>query len=154
MVLLLLTPLYRFFKFKFTELICVVEKVSCEFTRVCAACENRVQSVLRYEDPANEVEPFRSVMQRFLNDSQAQLSEQETRWVDVRKQFHRTLNYFCVASSKDGSALLSIDPSTDKNAAVPANETLPKDFFALWIPFVIDFKQIWRREHQKLARSK
>jgi hypothetical protein len=123
---------------------------------MCAfvACENKVQSVLHCNDAGNELEPFRSIMQRFLSDARSQLSEQEARWVDVRKLFHRTLSYFCVASSKDGSAVAAILPAESKAVSVPPSEAQPKDFFALWSSFVLDFKQLWRREHQRLARTK
>jgi formin 2 len=33
-------------------------------------------------------------------------------------------------------------------------EASPKDFFAFWSPFCKDFKDIWKREQQKLIKEK
>jgi formin 2 len=30
----------------------------------------------------------------------------------------------------------------------------PKDFFALWSPFCSDFKDIWKKEQQRLIKEK
>jgi len=37
---------------------------------------------------------------------------------------------------------------------IKLNEATPKDFFIFWSPFCKDFKDIWKREQQKLIKEK
>ena len=127
------------------------------------ACSRRVERVI---NDANEdtVEPFRTVMRRFVEQgtcerlftttagscrlhallhvfvrpccvaARVDVSEQETLLRDARDRFRHCCVFFTVLPRPGQS------------------DVEPKDFFPLWAAFCDDFKTAWKREHQRLVK--
>lgn len=95
-----------------------------------ANCEVKVKKVLENSD-AEHQEPFREQMLAFLEKARQEQKEQEENLDECRLKFLETKNYFSLQmKSKNESEW-------------------PKEFFAPWVPFCNDFKNIWKKEVQR-----
>ena len=101
-------------------------------------CAENVRKVLESNpDEDVKIEPFKSKMGALLKNAVIECSKLENKLTDTKKVFESTLVFFCY----------------------PVDETLPSDFFDVWLTFVRDFKVLWKIElklvsQRRLAEAK
>lgn len=95
-------------------------------------CKDRTERVLD-ESNVMRVEPFKSIMVEFVGKATKELKEQTENLTESRDKFNDIVNAFCFSIGKGKT----IEPT---------------DFFAVWLPFVSDFKDFWKREQQKAIK--
>ncbi|ESO02023.1 hypothetical protein HELRODRAFT_65173, partial [Helobdella robusta] len=99
------------------------------------SCMSKVACVLRGSSPAT-LEPFQSKMNKFIIYARQSLQEQENNLKDSVKKFNNCVTFFMVKPK-------------------PAESSVsPKDFFSLWFSFCQDFKDIWKKEIQKILKER
>ncbi|ELU10917.1 hypothetical protein CAPTEDRAFT_206544 [Capitella teleta] len=75
-------------------------------------------------------------MEKFLLRACAELKIQENNLMEAKKRFSQCCVFFTVrAKSADSSVS-------------------PCDFFSLWMPFAADFKDLWKREQQRMVMKR
>ncbi|ELU12881.1 hypothetical protein CAPTEDRAFT_173924 [Capitella teleta] len=98
-------------------------------------CEQKVTKVLQ-ESTTESVALFQSSMEKFLLRACAELKIQENNLMEAKKRFSQCCVFFTVrAKSADSSVS-------------------PCDFFSLWMPFAADFKDLWKREQQRMVMKR
>lgn len=96
--------------------------------------ERKVHKVL--ESSSENVEPFKTRMETFIKKAFTEHSEQSDNFVECRKAFSKVTKFYCfeTRSSKESDWTM--------------------EFFAPWIPFSTDFKNIWQKELQRRTKIK
>jgi len=92
-------------------------------------CKDRTERVLD-ESNSMRVGPFKSIMVDFVGKATKELKEQTENLTESREKFREIVNAFCFSVGK-------------------GKTVEPTDFFGVWLPFVSDFKDTWKREQQK-----
>lgn len=83
------------------------------------------------------IEPFKTKMSGFLENAEKQLNTQFEMLNECKSKFIGTMKFYHFRP-KSGTL-----------------ETFPPDeFFILWSQFCIDFKDIWKKEQQRLIKEK
>jgi hypothetical protein len=95
----------------------------------------RAENVFKTTDESTH-EPFKTNIDSFIKIANEELKEQQIHLTDCQKAFQTTVSCFCV-KPKSGES-----------------EVTPEYFFLLWLKFCQDFKDLWKRELQKLSKQK
>ena len=96
-------------------------------------CKDRMEKVLDESDP-DRVQPFKDIMVAFVTTATKDLMEQTENLTDSRDKFNDIVTAFQFSIGK-------------------GKTVEPTDFFGVWLPFVSDFKDSWKREQQKAAKK-
>ncbi|PSN51207.1 hypothetical protein C0J52_13663 [Blattella germanica] len=99
-------------------------------------CECRTQKVLAASTEEN-VQPFKDKMEKFLSTAKKQLSGELENLEECKQKFKATMQFY------------HYQPK-----GANEDEVDLKDFFSLWSPFCSDFKDIWKKEQQRLIKEK
>ncbi|XP_069704100.1 formin-2 isoform X2 [Periplaneta americana] len=102
-----------------------------------AVCETRTKEVLAASTDDN-IQPFKDKMEKFLVTANKQLNGELENLEECKQKFKATMQFYHY-HPKGGTESGEVDP---------------KDFFALWSPFCSDFKDIWKKEQQRLIKEK
>ncbi|XP_054155040.1 formin-2-like [Oppia nitens] len=98
-------------------------------------CERRVDKVLKSSADSQHLEPFQSRMRSFLESANSHIKELRDNCDECNKIFPDTMDFFLY-----------------KPKSKSQNEW-PKEFFAHWMPFCRDFKDIFKREIQRTIKQ-
>lgn len=99
-------------------------------------CQQHIARVVR-ESTLETTEPFKTNMTKFVNKAEVDLNEQKNSLLDAQKRFHQCTSYFAVKPKPGEGPFLN-----------------PKDFFGLWSVFCQEFKDLWKREQQRIMKEK
>jgi len=102
-----------------------------------AVCETKKGKVLASSTEENN-QPFKEKMETFLSSAKKQLAGELENLEECKQKFKTTMQFYQF-QPKGGAHDANVDP---------------KDFFALWSPFCSDFKDIWKKEQQRLIKEK
>lgn len=83
------------------------------------------------------LQPFKDKMTSFLEIAEKQLNAEKDNLTECQNKFIKTMKFYQF-SPKSG----------------PLEDCQPKDFFGLWSQFCIDFKDIWKKEEQRIIKEK
>ncbi|KAL5009280.1 hypothetical protein ScPMuIL_014861 [Solemya velum] len=83
-----------------------------------------------------DLQPFKDIMISFFTKGKQDLKEQEDNLAEGCKKFQDMVVFFCV-KPKQGEKVVS-----------------PETFFAHWFGFCADFKDLWKKEQQRIAKEK
>ncbi|KAK9506911.1 hypothetical protein O3M35_008760 [Rhynocoris fuscipes] len=113
-----------------------IQSQICKLKKDLNGCQIKMEKVTS----ANEenIQPFRNKMESFMSLAQKQISDEEES-LDYCKQRFVALLKFYHFQPKGG---------------VKLTEVTPQDFFPYWGPFCSDFKDIWKKEQQKIVKEK
>ncbi|XP_021933478.1 formin-2 isoform X2 [Zootermopsis nevadensis] len=100
-------------------------------------CETKTGKVLAASTEDN-IQPFKGKMEKFLGSAKKQLAGELENLEECKQKFKATMQFYHY-QPKGGANEDDVDP---------------KDFFALWSPFCSDFKDIWKKEQQRLIKEK
>ncbi|KAK3581849.1 hypothetical protein CHS0354_009737 [Potamilus streckersoni] len=114
------------------------EEITKEMKRIqndFDAAEERASKVIK---AASEqyLHPFKEIMSTFFIKGKQKMKEQEENLKSASKIFHETVIFFCV-KPKPGF-----------------NVVTAEHFFSLWASFCKDFKDIWKREQQRIIKQR
>jgi len=110
-----------------------LQKLQKELT----VCETKTGKVLAASTEEN-TQPFKDKMETFLSSAKKQLAGELENLEECKQKFKATMQFYQY-QRKSGANDADVDP---------------KDFFALWSPFCSDFKDIWKKEQQRLIKEK
>ncbi|XP_050293349.1 formin-2-like isoform X2 [Anthonomus grandis grandis] len=99
-------------------------------------CERKTEIIIGNSSPDN-LQPFKDKMETFLEKSRSQLENECQNLEECHKQFIATMKVY-LFKPKSGSL---------ENFA-------PSAFFELWLPFCIDFKDIYKKEIMRIQIEK
>ncbi|KAL3874749.1 hypothetical protein ACJMK2_037720 [Sinanodonta woodiana] len=114
------------------------EEISKEMKRIQKdfdAAEERASKVINAAS-VQYLHPFKEIMTTFFIKGKQKMKEQEENLKSASKIFHETVIFFCV-KPKPGF-----------------NVVTAEHFFSLWATFCKDFKDIWKREQQKIIKQR
>ncbi|CAL1265358.1 unnamed protein product [Larinioides sclopetarius] len=101
-----------------------------------AACERKVSKILNSSDEEHK-QPLKDTMQAFLEKAFAETRIQMENLERCKAKFKATQKFF------------KFMPKSNNESE------WPKEFFAVWLPFCSDFKDIWKKEQKlKIAEQK
>nr|CAI5839787.1 unnamed protein product [Callosobruchus analis] len=100
------------------------------------ACKRTTQKIIEASSPEN-LQPFKDEMTAFIDTSKKQLSAEFETLDECHKQFVDTMKFYL------------FKPKTGTLEAFP-----PNAFFELWLPFCIDFKDIFKKELIRIEKEK
>ncbi|PNF17727.1 hypothetical protein B7P43_G07384 [Cryptotermes secundus] len=100
-------------------------------------CETKTEKVIAASTEEN-VQPFKDKMNKFLTSAKKQLTGEIENLEECKMKFKTTMQFY----------------QYHPKGGVNEDEVDPKDFFALWSPFCSDFKDIWKKEQQRLIKEK
>ncbi|KAL4238472.1 riboflavin kinase [Mactra antiquata] len=100
------------------------------------AAEERAEKVINSAKDLVYLQPFKDMMVQFFEKGKQEFIEQEENLADGKRLFQETVIFFCV-KPKSGDKVVT-----------------PEYFFSLWCSFCQDFKDIWKREQQKIIKQK
>ncbi|XP_049835030.1 formin-like [Schistocerca gregaria] len=115
----------------FEDLTVDLQKLERDLT----ACQNRTQKVIKASSK-NNLQPFKDKMEFFVTRAKKQLLGEKENLEECKQKFYGTMDFY------------QYHPKGKKE------DVTPKDFFALWLPFCRDFKDIWKKEQQRLIKEK
>uniref|UniRef100_T1JJV2 FH2 domain-containing protein n=1 Tax=Strigamia maritima TaxID=126957 RepID=T1JJV2_STRMM len=95
-------------------------------------CETRTDKVIAETDE-DHLQPFKDNMTLFLSKTKEEFTEQQENLEECKQNFIEVLIYFQWKGN--------------------INETQPNDFFSVWISFCNDFKEIWKKEQQRILKK-
>ena len=95
-------------------------------------CKDRMERVLDESSPMR-LEPFKTTMVDFVGKATKELKEQTENLTESRDKFNDIVGAFCFSIGK-------------------GKTVEPTDFFGVWLPFVSEFKDNWKREQQKAIK--
>ncbi|CAC5400490.1 FMN2 [Mytilus coruscus] len=84
----------------------------------------------------DDLQPFKAVMEDFFEKGKNDLQEQDDSIKEAKMMFDEIVIYFCV-KPKSGDKFVT-----------------PEYFFSSWSSFCGDFKQMWKKEQQKVLKIK
>ncbi|XP_043267190.1 uncharacterized protein [Venturia canescens] len=93
-------------------------------------------AIVTEADPENSI-PFREKMDCFLNRARTELSSEKECFQEARAKFKAVMQFYQFVPK--GATLDTADP---------------KDFFLLWLSFCKDFKDIWKKEQQRIRKER
>lgn len=99
------------------------------------AAHKRAEVVIK-NSHESDLHPFKAVMDDFFDKGKHDLQEQEDSIKESEQMFDEIVLYFCVRP-KTGDKVVT-----------------PEYFFSLWSSFCEDFKQLWKKEQQKVLKIK
>lgn len=99
-------------------------------------CQQHVAKVVRESTPET-VEPFQANMTKFINKAVVDVAEQQSNLMEAQKRFQQCAAYFAVKPKPGEGPLVS-----------------PKEFFGLWLSFCQEFKDLWKREQQRISKER
>ncbi|KAL1139643.1 hypothetical protein AAG570_006621 [Ranatra chinensis] len=100
-------------------------------------CEKKMHKVI--EDSLEEnLQPFKGKMESFVSTAKKQVSDEKESLEDCKQKFLAVLKFYHIQPK--GSTKL--------------DEMAPKDFFPFWGPFCSDFKDLWKKEQQRMIKEK
>ncbi|EEB20117.1 formin 1,2/cappuccino, putative [Pediculus humanus corporis] len=95
-------------------------------------CQNKTEKVINASTDDN-LQPFKNKMETFLSGAQKQISGEFENLEECKIKFKATMNFYQFKSKTDDEV---------------------KEFFSIWAPFSNDFKDIWKKEQQRLIKEK
>ncbi|XP_064211277.1 formin-2 isoform X2 [Tribolium castaneum] len=99
-------------------------------------CEKKIQKVIDSSNPDN-LQPFKDKMTTFLEHSKKQLATEFENLEECKVKFIKTMKFYLF---KPKSGTLEDYP--------------PNSFFEMWLPFCIDFKDIFKKELIRMEKEK
>ncbi|CAH2007546.1 unnamed protein product [Acanthoscelides obtectus] len=100
------------------------------------ACERKTQKIIEASIPEN-LQPFKDEMTAFIETSKKQLKTEFDTLDECHKQFMDTMKFYL------------FKPKTGTLEAFP-----PNSFFEMWLPFCVDFKDIFKKELIRIEKEK
>ncbi|XP_061163770.1 uncharacterized protein LOC133172931 [Saccostrea echinata] len=110
-----------------------IEKELKRIQKDFSAAEKRAEKVIKNSSP-QYVQPFKDIMLTFFNKGQEEFKEQEENLKEAKSVF-ASLYMFYTVKPKSGE-----------------KEVTPEYFFSLWSSFCHDFKDLWKKEQQYVAK--
>lgn len=110
-----------------------IEKELKKIQKDFEAAEKRADKVVKNSSP-QFVEPFKEIMLTFFNKGHEEFKEQEENLKEAKSVFASLYKYYTV-KPKSGE-----------------KEVSPEYFFSLWSSFCHDFKDLWKKEQQYVAK--
>ncbi|XP_022329894.2 uncharacterized protein LOC111128535 isoform X2 [Crassostrea virginica] len=110
-----------------------IEKELKKIQKDFEAAEKRADKVVKNSRP-QFVEPFKDIMLSFFNKGHEEFQEQEENLKEAKTVFASLYKYYTV-KPKSGE-----------------KEVTPEYFFSLWSSFCHDFKDLWKKEQQYVAK--
>ncbi|KAE8741150.1 hypothetical protein FOCC_FOCC013312 [Frankliniella occidentalis] len=101
------------------------------------ACETKTKRVILASSEEN-LQPFKEKMETFLLSASKRVQGEIDSLKECMDRFIHLLKFY------------QYQPKGTSNLA----EVAPRDFFPLWSPFCSDFKDIWKKEQQRIAKEK
>ncbi|KAG8232947.1 hypothetical protein J437_LFUL013375 [Ladona fulva] len=99
-------------------------------------CQKKTEKVIASSNEEH-LQPFKEKMEAFLTEGQKQLTDEFDNLEECKQKFLTVMKFYQYV------------PKGTKISEVP-----PKDFFALWSPFCKEFKDIWKKEQQRVMKEK
>ena len=96
-------------------------------------CKDKMERVFDESNPLR-LQPFKDIMAEFVAKATKELKEQTENLSESRDKFNDIVAAFCYSIGK-------------------GKTVEPTDFFAVWLPFISDFKDAWKREQQKAVKK-
>eukprot|EP00096_Caligus_rogercresseyi_P014124 TRINITY_DN6652_c0_g1_i1.p1 TRINITY_DN6652_c0_g1~~TRINITY_DN6652_c0_g1_i1.p1 ORF type:complete len:846 (-),score=318.97 TRINITY_DN6652_c0_g1_i1:372-2909(-) len=93
----------------------------------------RSDDVIHISDEKH-VEPFREKMTSFLSEASTALSDLDELISECSSKFDNTVKFYKFVPKAGGPAQ-------------------PKDFFYIWFPFCLDYKNIWKKEQLRIEKE-
>nr|CAD7257648.1 unnamed protein product [Timema shepardi] len=100
-------------------------------------CETKTEKVITASTEDN-VQPFKQKMETFLKRAKEQLSGEFENLDECKMKFKAAMVFY----------------QYQPKGGIKPDEVDPKDFFFLWSPFCTDFKDIWKKEQQRIIKEK
>nr|CAD7594706.1 unnamed protein product [Timema genevievae] len=100
-------------------------------------CETKTEKVITASTEEN-VQPFKQKMETFLTRAKEQLSGEFENLDECKMKFKAAMVFY----------------QYQPKGGIKPDEVDPKDFFFLWSPFCTDFKDIWKKEQQRIIKEK
>lgn len=94
--------------------------------------ERRVENVVKNDESLNE--PFKTKINEFLKNAISECSEQDESYAKCKVKFTKLTASYCI-----------------KPKGAETEVTL-NYFFTIWASFILDFREAWKREGQKLEK--
>lgn len=96
--------------------------------------EQRVENVIKQDESLNE--PFKTKIYEFLKNAINECTEQDESYTKCKLKFTKITNCYCV-----------------KPKGADSEVTL-NYFFTMWASFILDFKEAWKKESQKVSKQR
>lgn len=96
-------------------------------------CEKRTEKVIAASTD-DHLQPFKDKMETFLTNAKLEHQEQLENLEECKLKFDEALTFFQWKGKK--------------------SDAEPKEFFASWITFCSDFKDIWKKEQQRIIKQR
>lgn len=103
---------------------------------VILGCQIKSNKVIEQSSEEN-LQPFKDKMTTFLERAEKQLHAEKENLSECQIKFVSTMKFY---------------QFTPKSGAL--EDCSPKEFFDLWSQFCRDFKDIWKKEEQKIIKEK
>ncbi|XP_014280845.2 protein cappuccino isoform X3 [Halyomorpha halys] len=84
------------------------------------------------------IEPFKEKMEAFMLSAKKLLTEEEENLEDCKQKYIAVLKFY----------------RFQPKSSTKLEEVTPQDFFPLWGPFCSDFKDLWKKEQQRIIKEK
>ncbi|CAH1408134.1 unnamed protein product [Nezara viridula] len=84
------------------------------------------------------IEPFKEKMEAFMLSAKKLLTEEEENLEDCKQKYIAVLKFY----------------RFQPKSSMKLEEVSPQDFFPLWGPFCSDFKDLWKKEQQRIIKEK
>uniref|UniRef100_A0A0C9QYA8 Capu protein n=1 Tax=Fopius arisanus TaxID=64838 RepID=A0A0C9QYA8_9HYME len=114
------------------------EEITRELDRLekeIKTCEKNSQMVI--DNCPDNSTAFKEKIEGFLGSARSELNNEKENLQEVRVKFKAVMHFY---------------QYVPKGATVDTAD--PKDFFLLWLPFCRDFKDIWKKEQQRLRKER
>ncbi|XP_054002772.1 formin-2-like isoform X2 [Hylaeus anthracinus] len=114
------------------------DNISAELDRLQAelqACTKKCNKVVE-EDPATSG-PFKTKMDSFFHEASVELGNEQEALQEARNKFKAVMQFY--QYTPKGTTLDAADPNA---------------FFILWLGFCVDFKDIWKKEQQRIRKER
>ncbi|XP_071455083.1 protein cappuccino-like [Hetaerina americana] len=99
-------------------------------------CQKKTDKVIA-SSTEEHLQPFKEKMEGFLTKGQKQLTDEFENLQECKQKFVAVMKFYQYVPK--GSKM---------------EEVAPKDFFVLWSPFCKEFKDIWKKEQQRVMKEK
>lgn len=84
------------------------------------------------------IEPFKEKMEAFMVSAKKLLTDEEENLEDCKQKYIAVLKFY----------------RFQPKSSTKLEEVTPQDFFPLWGPFCSDFKDLWKKEQQRIIKEK
>lgn len=108
----------------------------------CKRLERELERISKAKDKVvnesepNYLEPFQEKMNKFIDEANSSVKDLHDLIADCSKKFVVTMKFFRFRP-KEGRL----------------ETAQPKDFFCIWLPFCVDYKNLWKREQLKIEKE-